>query len=278
MRPDTLYFLLACASVADTVHAMACMGPKLRDLKVVNADTVEISGLGGTARTRDGGRTWIAVPSAPPLLRAPIERDGEDAFWHRLFRAPDGTEFQNLGMKSDEDVVIMRKPGDYTWSVFAEGLLLDVGDGVAYVFKGRMGRRSAPGTIALDEGMIREVHFGNPALDSTGHAPPFQIEVTSESLCLSYQRQENYHRWDNNSCESASHRVRYPHRALNGFAVAPAEQDAEANDRSRDVYLSGPDYILHWNGATRTWQDINYPAGWFSCNDPMPIRSFTPTR
>lgn len=272
MRHPTLCLLILFGGLADAAQAMMCFGPDLHHLRVVNANTVEISGRGGTARTSDGGETWIPVPAVPAPLKEPVESDNAHPFTDRIFRAPDGTQLRNRSVNGSRDVEILRPPARQAWTTVAKGLLLGVGDGAAYVFQGDMSIKDGRRGVSLSKGMIREVSFGKRVLDKHEHAPPFQIEVTPESFCLSYRRQDNHALWDKSPCDSPDHRVAGNDREINGFAVAPAAPGAKQDERSRDVYLSGADFIMRWNGATRTWQHLQTPPGpgWFECNGPVP--------
>lgn len=255
MRTLHLPLLLLAAALSPPVHGNACHGPDLHSLRLVDATTLEVQGLGGTAQTRDGGKTWRVVGQA--------SSDG-DTFGQRAFRGPGGHEFQNLSATGG-DVVIERSPESRTWRQAWTGLLLQVSGGDAFVYQGELrGNAINNRGWEMRNGVVEQYTAGSGGADDGAYSARMKVEFKPGSVCVHTEAT-----WSSTPCSFALQWPSDTPFALTGFAVAPPPPGGEYPN-PRDVYLSSTARILHWQAAANRWVDLRYPPDWFKCNGPVP--------
>ena len=258
-RIAAIHGLLAIAGLAigSTASGTVCDGPDLRGLRLVDARTLEVQGLGGKAQTRDQGKTWQTVTRVDKPSLEPLD--------HRAFNAPGGAQLQNL----EGSWVIQRETASSTWRVRWKGLLLQVVGNSAFVYLGEYepkltgyGGRN----WALTRGAVEE-QLADPRRGFTGHSARLKIEFRPGSVCVHTEADPS---WDR-ECQPALELGSQDAFELTGLAIV-SEAAAAEYPGARDVYLSTPHRLLHWLAGSKRWVDLDYPPDWRQCNGPIPFR------
>ncbi len=253
-RDAVLSILLG--AIAIPAQSNSCSGPGLHSLRLLDAHTVEVQGDGGTARTRDGGKTWQTVAGPSP--------DTKDAFDHREFGGPAGHRLQNVAAASN--VVIEQRTGQSAWRMRWEGLLLEVRRSTAFVYVGALSRPnwSDKGWL-LASGDVDEHAIGDGVDDLQDTGPNLKVEFRPGSVRVCTPNS-----WRDAPCGPALKGAPDSRPfLLTGFAVAPSRlEDGQA--RPRDVYLATEGTILHWQSDSFRWSQIMAPSDWVRCSGSVP--------
>lgn len=250
---------IASASLvmASTASGTVCNGPALRGLRFVDAHTLEVQGLGGTAQTRDHGKTWLSPRRVVKPLLEPLDQ--------RAFTAPGGAQLQNL----EGSWVIQRETASSTWRVRWQGLLLQVMGNSAFVYVGEYQPKLTlygDHSWELMRGAVEE-RPADPSGGFTGRSAALKVEFRPGSVCVHTEADPSWF----GECKPALELGAQASFQLTGFAVAPEAAESEYPG-ARDVYLSTPDSLLHWQAGSKRWLEMNYPPDWRQCNGPIPLR------
>jgi hypothetical protein len=220
-----------------------CWGPDFSNISVLPDGALQIHGLGGVARSSDGGRTWKTVAGM---------KQSTDPFWKRSFKGPDGFLYQNLIVNNGATVIFSKDEGK-TWEQrrFPGGpqtLVLWTDASSIFIVNGSGLYSDFNQSIA--KGQIDVLQAGSDE-------PVGRYNPLSERRFVGF----NYDGWVLTYARPGEVlKTAKIGQFLTGFFVA----------KDNTIFISTGSTALRGRNLGQHWEELSTPPGWVQCNGDPP--------